>query len=149
MATYLCDTNLLLRLADPASPQHAVAAQALARLFSQKDEVYLTAQNFIEFWAVATRPVDANGLGWTRERTLQEVTDLRGRFPLLLESPSVFSQWLELVRVLSISGKRVHDARLVAVMKAHQVEHLLTFNAADFNAFPALSVVTPQPLVAT
>jgi hypothetical protein len=30
MATYLADTNLLLRLADPASPQHSIATNALA-----------------------------------------------------------------------------------------------------------------------
>ncbi len=65
MATYLADTNLLLRLADPATPQHVIATESLARLFRQGDEVFLTAQNFIEFWAVATRPLDANGFGWT------------------------------------------------------------------------------------
>lgn len=72
MATYLADTNLLLRLADPASPQHTVATQALAQLLRKGDEVYLTPQNFIEFWAVATRPLDVNGFGWSRERTTKE-----------------------------------------------------------------------------
>jgi predicted nucleic acid-binding protein len=56
MAKYLADTNLLLRLIDPASPQHWVATNALAHLVDKGDEVYVTAQNFIEFWAVATRP---------------------------------------------------------------------------------------------
>ena len=55
MGSYLADTNLLLRLADPASEQHPVATQALARLLGQGDEVYLTPQNFIEFWAVAAQ----------------------------------------------------------------------------------------------
>ena len=73
MATYLADTNLLLRLADPASPQHSIATQALAGLLARSDEVYLTPQNFIEFWAVATRPVEANGFGWSSERTSKEV----------------------------------------------------------------------------
>ena len=52
MATYLADTNLLLRLADSASPQHPVATDALARLLGEGNEVYLTPQNFIELWAV-------------------------------------------------------------------------------------------------
>ena len=47
MATYLADTNLLLRLADKASPQHPIATDALARLLGQGDEVYLTPQNFV------------------------------------------------------------------------------------------------------
>ena len=69
MASYLSDTNLLLRMADPTSEQHAIATQALVRLLGRGDEIYLTPQNFIEFWAAATRPVGANGFGWTSERT--------------------------------------------------------------------------------
>ncbi|MSU61870.1 MAG: PIN domain-containing protein [Pedosphaera sp.] len=148
MATYLADTNLLLRLADPASLQHAIAANALAHLLGQGDEVYLTPQNFIEFWAVATRPVEANGFGWTSERTAKEVADLQARFPLLPDSPEIFTRWLELVKQLPIHGKRVHDARLVAVSQAHAMEHLITFNASDFVAFKlVVSLIDPHSLV--
>ncbi len=147
MATYLADTNLLLRLADPASRQHSIATDALVQLVGRGDEVYLTPQNLIEFWAVATRPVEANGFGWSRERTSKEVADLRERFPLLPDSPDIFAHWLELVKQLPVHGKRVHDARLVAVLKAHAVEHLISFNASDFAAFPSLSLVDPHSLV--
>jgi predicted nucleic acid-binding protein len=92
MATYLADTNLLLRLAGPASPQHPIATRALAQLFHHGDEVYLTPQNWIEFWAVATRPVEARGFGWNSERTTREVTEVRDRFPLLPDSPEVFAR---------------------------------------------------------
>ena len=147
MATYLADTNLLLRLADPASAQHPVATNALARLLAQGDEVYLTPQNFIEFWAVATRPVEANGFGWSSERTAKEVTDLQARFPLLPDSPEVFTRWLELVKQLPVHGKRVHDARFVAVLQAHAVEHLITFNISDFATFSSIiSLVDPRSL---
>lgn len=147
MATYLADTNLLLRLADSASPQHRIATQALAGLLARSNEVYLTPQNFIEFWAVATRPVEANGFGWTGERTAKEVTDLQARFPLLPDSPEIFTRWLELVKQLPIHGKRVHDARLVAVLQAHAVGHLITFNVADFVTFSSvISLVDPRSL---
>jgi len=147
MATHLADTNLLLRLADPASLQHATATQALTRLFSRGDEVYLTAQNFIEFWAVATRPLNANGFGWDRERTEKEVTDLQERFPLLPESPDIFIRWLELVKQLPIHGKRVHDARLVAVLKTHAIDHLIPFNTSDFAVFASVPLVDPHSLM--
>jgi predicted nucleic acid-binding protein len=146
MATYLADTNLLLRLADSASPQHAIATEALAQLFRRGDEVFLTPQNFIEFWAVATRPVEANGFGWNRERTAREVVELQKRFPLLDESSEIFARWLELVKQFPISGKRVHDARLVAVLQTYGVENLITFNLSDFAGFPSLSLVDPRSL---
>lgn len=148
MASYLADTNLLLRLADPASPQHLIATQALARLLEQGDEICLTPQNFIEFWAVATRPVEANGFGWSSGRTTKEATELQERFPLLPDSPEIFTHWLELVKQLPILGKRVHDARLVAVLQAHAIEHLITFNISDFATFSSIvSLIDPHSLV--
>jgi predicted nucleic acid-binding protein len=58
MTAYLLDTNVLLRFSDAASPVHATAVDAVAVLLSRGDRVYITAQNLIEFWAVATRPVE-------------------------------------------------------------------------------------------
>jgi len=95
-------------------------------LFSQNDEVFLTPQNLIEFWAVATRPVAANGFGWNSERTAREVAELQERFPLLPDSPDIFTRWLGLVKELRVHGKRVHDARLAA--------------------FPSLKLVDPRSL---
>lgn len=150
MASYLADTNLILRVADPASSLHPIAVNALAQLLSQGDEVYLTSQNFIEFWAVATRPVEANGFGWTGERVAKEVTDLLARFPLLPDSPDIFVRWRELVTMLPVHGKRVHDARLVAVLQAHSVEHLLTFNLSDFAPMSSVVLlVDPHSLLTT
>ena len=149
MASYLADTNLILRLADPDSDQHAVVTQALARLLGRDDEVYLTPQNFIEFWAVATRRIEGNGFGWASERAAKEVAELQERFPVLPDSPEVFVRWLDLVQRFPVHGKRVHDARLVAVLQAHGVEHLITFNTADFTAFPFLSLIDPDQLINT
>jgi predicted nucleic acid-binding protein len=44
-----------------------------------------------------------------------------------------------------VSGKPTHDVRLVALMKAHSLERLLTLNPADFKRFD-IEIVTPtQP----
>jgi predicted nucleic acid-binding protein len=147
MARFLADTNLLLRLSDGASPQNPVAAQALAVLFQSKHEVFITAQNIIEFWAVATRPVAVNELGWSVEQTRVEVQALRERFPFLADSPDIFTEWLRLINANHVAGKRAHDARIVAVLKVNGLDHLLTFNAPDFAGFPSLSIVTPQSLI--
>jgi predicted nucleic acid-binding protein len=52
-----------------------------------------------------------------------------------------------LVSRYRVSGVRVHDARLVATMHVHRVEHLLTFNTSDFIRYQELvTVVAPADL---
>ena len=117
---------------------YRVARRAIIALRRQNYRLFLTTQNLIEFWAVATRPVEANGFGWTSERTAKEVADLQERFPLLPDSPEIFTRWLELVKQCPVHGKRVHDARLVAVLQAHAVEHLITFNTSGSDSLSSL-----------
>ena len=147
MTTYLFDTNIWLRLVQPASPQHTLAVEALAVLLVRGDTVALTAQNLIEFWSVASRPVAANGLGWSIAVVDQEVERLLAQAALLEDTPAIFPHWRTLVTTYGISGRRVHDARLVAVMLAHGITHLLTFNDDDFRSFREIVVVTPSTLV--
>ncbi|MGE0540096.1 MAG: type II toxin-antitoxin system VapC family toxin [Dehalococcoidia bacterium] len=61
--SYLLDTNILVRLVDRASARHVTAIAAVAGLLAQGHELHISAQNLIEFWSVATRPLSANGLG--------------------------------------------------------------------------------------
>lgn len=126
MALVLLDTNVLLRLSDGTSPDQSVATQAIAHLRLRGDRSCITAQNIVEFWAVATRPLDVNGLGWTTQRTADEIVQLLNRFRLLEDSSNILTNWLTLVTAYDIKGKKVHDARLVATMQAHGVAHLLT-----------------------
>ena len=58
---YLADTNIILRLAEPAHPTHGIALSAVKKLFSDGHNICLIPQNLIEFWNVATRPKDKNG----------------------------------------------------------------------------------------
>jgi predicted nucleic acid-binding protein len=145
---HLLDTNILLRTVDAGAPQHVMAKMAITGLVLQGHRPLITAQTLIEFWAVVTRPVEANGLGWSCERARQEIDEIQKRFPLLPDSPPVLGEWIELVLTARVIGKRTHDARLVAVMLAHGVKHLLTFNAADFKSFVTIVVVSPEPIAA-
>ncbi len=52
------DTNILLRSAEPAHPTHQQAVNAVKTFLANGDRVCLIPQNLIEFWNVATRPID-------------------------------------------------------------------------------------------
>ncbi len=144
---WLLDTNLLLRFADTAAPEHLTARTAIEALVGRGEEVYLTTQNFIEFWAVATRPPEANGLGWSVSDAEARVRSLKLRFLFLADTEAIFDEWLRLVSSLQIKGKRAHDARLRAVMSVHGISNLLTFNTEDFSSFPNITIAHPNDIL--
>jgi predicted nucleic acid-binding protein len=142
----LLDTNILLRFCNPTASQHAEAARAVLRLLAAGETLCLASQNLIEFWAVATRPIAANGLGWTTEKTRSQIEQFLNQFQLLEDSPAIFAHWWTLVTTHNVKGKRVHDTRLVAVMMAHGITHLFTFNTDDFRRFPNIILMHPNEI---
>jgi hypothetical protein len=92
-------------------------------------------QNICEFWNVVTRPIGVNGLGFTPDFALSEVGKIERVLTLLPDSSAVYEEWKRLVVAHAVSGAKVHDARLVAVMNVHSVRRILTFNVADFARF--------------
>jgi predicted nucleic acid-binding protein len=72
----LVDTNILLRTAQPNHPLCSQATRAVSRLIRQQDAVFFCSQNIAEFWNVATRPLDLNGLGLSHEEVLHEVSSI-------------------------------------------------------------------------
>jgi len=102
------------------------------RLLESNNSLYISAQVIVEFWAVATRPESGNGFGWSTATAAEAIRALRDQFPLLNETAGVLDRWFELVERWQVSGKRVHDARLAALLLEHGIQRLLTFNTSDF-----------------
>jgi predicted nucleic acid-binding protein len=148
MAIVLVDTNLWLRSVDPDAAQHEVAKQALKVLARSGHELSIAPQVLTEFWAVVTRPKDANGLGWSTSKASSEVRQLWDCFPMLREPPQTLALWLDLVERHHVQGKHTHDAKLVPLMEAQQVKNLLTFNGAHFASFPNVVVLEPVKVAA-
>lgn len=59
--SHLLDTNVLLRLIVAHDARSAVAAGAIDELQRAGESLLVAPQNLIEFWAAATRPIEANG----------------------------------------------------------------------------------------
>jgi predicted nucleic acid-binding protein len=144
MALWLLDTNVLLRAMDRSSGQVAQAGEAMQQLVLRGNVLCVTSQVIIEFWTVATRAPELNGLGLQVPAVAAEVESILSRFTLLEDTEKVFPIWLDLVRAHQRTGKQVHDARIVAVMKAHGVQNLLTFNVGDFAAYGEIEAVHPR-----
>lgn len=143
-ATWLLDTNGLLRWAFPQEPLHPLMNAAMDVLQERRERVYITPQVLIEFWNVCTRPRDANGFGYHPETAHAEVHRILPFFHLAPDTPEVFGEWLRLVSTAGVSGVQVHDARLVAVMRVHGISHILTLNPSHFTRYPGITVRSPH-----
>jgi predicted nucleic acid-binding protein len=138
----LIDTNVLLRRTQPDHEHHIAAVESVAGLLAEDEPVYFTLQNIAEFWCVATRPIANNGLDFSPTATLAEVNKIERVLTMLPDSPLAYEEWKRLVLQHGITGVRVHDARLVALMNVHRVRRILTFDGDDFTAY-GVEVIQP------
>lgn len=139
----LFDTNILLRWTQKHHPHFAMAVRVLKALRNRNEELHIAPQNIVEFWAVAIRPLNQNGLGMTIEQAVLEIENLKSLFGLLPELP-LHEEWQRIVTRYRVSGKNVHDARLVAAMSVHGIGEILTFNVQDFARYTEISVLDPS-----
>jgi predicted nucleic acid-binding protein len=145
---FLVGTNIVGRMAEPGRAQSQLAADASIALDARGDSLYLVPQVLCEFWVVATRPTSSNGLGLSVQHATSELVRLKGLFPLLFDTPSIYPEWERLVTTHGVIGKSAHDARLAAAMVVHGLTHILSFNAADFARYPGITAVDPATVLA-
>lgn len=144
----LLDTNILIRYGDRGQPDHADAVSAVHSLEAGGHEPVIVPQVLYEYWAVATRPADKNGLGMATALVSQTVAEWAEVFSLLRDERGIYGRWHDLATAYDVKGKNAHDTRLVAAMQRHGVTHLLTFNGADFARFPGMTVLAPTDIIA-
>ena len=147
--TVLLDTNILARAAQPGHVHHDAAVRATDVLDSRGDTPSLVPQVLYEFWAVATRPTDKHGLGFSTAEARTELSRIKRMFPLLPDVPAILPAWEELIAAYEVKGKSSHDARLVAAMRVHGINQILTINEQDFIRYPGITVLTPESILKT
>jgi predicted nucleic acid-binding protein len=136
------DSNVLVYSAVPSSPFHAAATKALADLRAAGVVLCISRQILREYTAVLSGklvpPIPM-------PTVVADVRYYLGAFRILEDGAAVTGELLNLLTAVAVGGKQVHDANIVATMRAHGVSRLLTHNVVDFNRFAA--VITVEPLV--
>jgi predicted nucleic acid-binding protein len=143
----LVDSGILLWLVERGDPQHAAIRGAVRALRRRGDTLVTAAQNAAEFWNVCTRPAAARG-GYSlsiadADRRLHVIERL---FHVLPDSPDSYKIWRGLLVAHAVKGVQVHDARLVALMRAYGISHILTLNANDFARYAGIVPIEPSSL---
>jgi predicted nucleic acid-binding protein len=130
----MVDTNVLIYSTVKGNPWHEEARNWLIALRNQDVMLCATPQILREYIVVLTR-----GQVFERQFSVDEVLEtVDGLLPwlrILDETDKTSGLLRELVRRYQVRGKKVHDANIVAVMVAHNITHLATYNRADFDGF--------------
>jgi predicted nucleic acid-binding protein len=135
------DTNVLLAATDTSRDQHAEAIQFLDGALKGDQRLFVIAQIFREYLVVATRPLEANGLGLSSSDASDNVCRFQRFLEILPEDGKTTDHLLLLIREGHLKGKRIHDANLVASMVRHGLRKLKTYNPADFKSFSELDIL--------
>jgi predicted nucleic acid-binding protein len=143
-ASYLVDTNVLLRLVQPDSPEHGSIRQCTDILWGQGADLFYTSQNLIEFWNVCTRPPGRNGFGFSISEADERASLIEAKLNFIADSEATHREWRRIVVTERVLGVQVHDARLVAAMPIHQIGNLLTLNLQDFRRYKKIVAISPQ-----
>lgn len=137
------DTNVLVYANQSRALHHTAALTALARWTEAAAPLWISHQVLREYVAVVTRP-QAGEPALSMAVALQRVEHFRRRFAVAPDGDATFAALLAILREVPVGGRQVHDANLVATMRAFGLTRLLTFNVTDFRRFGAMiTVLTP------
>jgi predicted nucleic acid-binding protein len=131
----MLDTNVLLAATDKGRAEHRDALTVVNDWAAGDTTLCTSGQILREYLAVATRPVERNGLGLPLPDALGNVRAIRERTVFLAEDSKVADRLLGLLADVECGGKQVHDANVVATMLVHGIGTVVTMNLDDFSRF--------------
>ncbi|MBI4211132.1 MAG: type II toxin-antitoxin system VapC family toxin [Deltaproteobacteria bacterium] len=134
------DTNVIVYALNQHSPQHPFVHQCMDQLKEKGYRFCITEQILREVLVVVTqsrnlqKPLDP-------ESAKDFGTKLLHKFVFLPSNNLSRVNLLDLIENHRLQGRCIHDANIVAVMTAHQVKNLFTFNTKDFLRFRKISLI--------
>jgi predicted nucleic acid-binding protein len=138
----LVDANVLVYALDADAPQHAASRGLLDAARNGSATLFVTSQILCEFYSVVTNPRRVPKPRPPAE-ALAAISGLLAFLRVLPVPVHAVDGWLELLRRHPVIGGDVFDLQIVATMQANDIQRIYTYNIADFEAFPELSIVAP------
>jgi uncharacterized protein len=138
----IVDTNVLVYALDADAPQHAAARALLETAREASVTLFVTSQILCEFYSIVTNPRRV-AKPCSAADALTAIASLLAFLHVLPVPAHTVDGWMDLLRRHPVTGGDVFDLQIVATMQANGVERIYTFNTADFEVFPELSIMTP------
>jgi len=128
------DTNVLVAATVETHPSHATAVALLARLIADQAPLAISHAD-LQGVPGGPHPTAGRGPDLFRGRSLAALARWRSSCAVLDDDKAVLAGLLDLVRRHDAKGKQVHDANVVATMRANGIARLATFNVGDFQRY--------------
>ena len=128
------DTNVLVYSRVPGATHHEVARDTLERASQVNEPLRISRQVVREYLSTLTRPQTWE-VSVTRDEALDDAARFLRSFEVLEDGPQVTNTLIALCREVTVNGRQIHDANIVATMLAHGERRLLTFNSTDFRRY--------------
>ena len=125
MVTFI-DTNVSLTATDESRLHHRDAGRLLGESGIHGLHPAASGQVLREYLVVATRPLDANGLGLPVRDATANASEFLRCIRLHDQTEEVARRLHQLGLACGLHGKRLHDANIVATMSAHGLRALST-----------------------
>ena len=140
----LVDANVLAYASNADDLKYAASRALLEEARAPLTTLYITPQIISEFYSVITNPrrVAAPSSPAVALQVISALLALPGISVLPINGRAL-TALVELLRRRPVRGADVFDLQIVATMKANGIQTLYTFNAADFEVFPELTVIVP------
>lgn len=136
------DTNVLVYAAVLRAPLHEQARRALQDLASSPSDLRISRQILREYAAVLTRSQEfTTPLSGTE--VVSDVRRFEHQFKVADDNAAVTDRLMALLGSVTVHGRQVHDANIVATMQAYNVNRLLTNNPSDFARYSSIVEVIP------
>lgn len=112
------DTNVIVYATVQESPFHRQARTRLAALRKEGIDLWVSRQVIREYLAVVTRP-QAVSDPMTGSQASARARDTFALFHIAEETAQITDRLLELMETITVAGKQIHDANIVATMQSH------------------------------
>jgi predicted nucleic acid-binding protein len=134
------DTNILVYANNAAVPLHQIALERIRDYYDAGVELWISRQILREYLATVSRS-QSYAVPLPMATATMRVQQFEKGFHVAEDGPQVTANLLNLLQTVSIAGKQVHDANIVATMQAYNIQQLLTHNVRDFARFSHLITV--------
>ncbi len=136
------DTNILVYRRIAESPFHGAALAKLNNLDAAGHALWISRQILREYLVSMSRP-GTLAVPPPLPSLIADVRFFETKFLIAEDGPGVTSDLMNLLSAIPCVGKQIHDANIVATMRAHGIPKLLTHNVADFQRFSGHIMIIP------